>query len=221
MKRSALGALAVLAAICTAPGVAGAGAAGDAIFTSRVLDGVETGQVLRYDMIRTGPEAPGFRAIPDGAVTVEMRADETDGRDAIVTMHQLGGKRTLHPFPDNAGNPILMVFMESTLRSMAQITGGSPFYLRNRMREALRFKGALEPVEATLDGAPITASRAVFHPFAEDPNRPKMGAFADLEISFVVSEAVPGLFLSFAARTPEGTGAFVEEITFEGVEAVQ
>lgn len=40
------------------------------------------------------------------------------------------------------------------------------------------------------------------HPFEGDPNRARMGEFAELTLHFVVSDKVPGHFLSLSEDTP-------------------
>ena len=40
-------------------------------------------------------------------------------------------------FPAGVANPLLLYFLETTVRATAEATGGSPYYIRNRIREAL------------------------------------------------------------------------------------
>jgi hypothetical protein len=112
------------------------------------------------------------------------------------------------------------MFLETTLRAMAEATGGNPFYIRNRMREALATDVPLEPVEVTVDGAPAAAVAATFRPFAADPHRSAMGAFGDLALTLTMSDAVPGEFarLEATAAAPAGEPAYAETVTFSGIE---
>jgi hypothetical protein len=66
----------------------------------------------------------------------------------------------------------------------------------------------------------VVAERLVFRPFAADPNRARLGAFADLELRVVVSGAVPGGFERFEAEAPGTGGApvYAETIVFERME---
>lgn len=214
-----IGTIAALVALASAiPAPLHAETPAELIFAEGVLEPVATGQVLVYDHSRAGPPAEGFRVIDDGSVRLALQPTEDGKRAAIVSMLADGRARELNPFPPTAGNPILMTFMESNLRAMAQITGGSPFYIRNRMREALRSAGAVSETTFTLDGAQVPAQKVTFHPFEGDPNIDRMGAFAELEISFVISPAIPGFFGQFAAFTADqGAAGFRETITFQGV----
>ena len=98
---------------------------------------------------------------------------------------------------------------------MASVTGSSPFYLRNRIKEALL--GPADITAATIDfgGTPIQAQQVTIHPFAEIPEKSRMGALGDLALSVVVADAVPGWYGQLAARTPDATapGAYAHVLT--------
>jgi len=225
--RLTIGTKALLLTAALAPGLApwaSAGEAQDRIFALGVFDEVATGERLHYDHTRAGSvaQAGAVQPIEDGEVVISLVDSEvTDGRDAEVTLRSGEQVRSLTTFPGSAGNPLLMVFMESSVRAMATATGGSPFYIRNRMREALRTQDRGAPVEVEVGGETLEARRYVFRPFAGDPNVARMGAFAELEISFVVSDAVPGSYARLDLVTgpgPDGAPALRETITFEGTE---
>ena len=211
MKQRYNGLMAAVFALGLA-GSAGAGPAGDAVFATGVLDNINTNDVLEYTHMRTGPKSEEFLPITEGGVELKLGTREVDSRVVELTMKADGRVRQLDALPASAGNPILMAFMESSLRSMAKITGGSPFYIRNRMRSALRDSGELNDIKLTFEGREIDAQEAVFRPFDGDPNADSMGLFADLSIRFVISADIPGYFLSFSAETPEGDLGYAEEI---------
>jgi hypothetical protein len=161
------------------------------------------GEALRYERRRVSD--PAWNLGPDAteAVTVTPMA----GGAIEVTLTPAGGKtRRLTPFEGVPGNPLLMVFLENTVRAVAQATGGSPFYLRNRMKEALR--DGLTRSEGD-DGLTVLTAQ----PFATDPNAPKMGPLGGLTLRFELAEAEPGAFrlLRADAARPDGTTAFLEE----------
>jgi hypothetical protein len=92
------------------------------------------------------------------------------------------------------------------VRTTAQATGGSPFYLRNRIREAL--------------GERLTAVEpdAVFSmkPFEGDENAPKLGAFEGLEMVFELSPDAPGMVVAMrAVAGPEDAPVYREEIRLD------
>ena len=63
---------------------------------------------------------------------------------------------------------------------MAALTGGSPFYIRNRLKEAL-FRGGEVAIQ---DGRRI----ARFQPFADDPRRDRMYGFDSLTLRFALDD---------------------------------
>jgi hypothetical protein len=161
------------------------------------------GEALRYERRRVSD--PAFNLGPDmtEAVTVTPMA----GGATEVTLTPAGGKtRRLTPFEGVPGNPLLMVFLENTVRAVAQATGGSPFYLRNRMKEALR--DGLTRSEGEGGLTVLTAQ-----PFAADPNAPRMGPLGQLTLRFELAEAEPGAFrlMRADAARPDGATAFLEE----------
>ncbi|MBL9058533.1 MAG: hypothetical protein JNK88_00720, partial [Mangrovicoccus sp.] len=141
-----------------------------------------------------------------------------DGNTGI-TLTEGGRTRILGTYDTKAGNPVIMYFLESTLRQMSQISGGNPYYIRNRIKEALLGEAEIEPVTFTFAGQDLAAQRATIRPFATDLARDRMGAFADLSLSVTVAEAIPGWYGRIEARTPADLpGAFANELTLAGVE---
>lgn len=224
LKQTVAGAALALAAALCGPGAAGAETPGEMLFVESAFESVPAGSAVYYAHRRDGERVDAeTQAIEDGEISITLRNGESGAREALVAMTEGKRRRELHPFPAAAGNPLLMVFLELSLRSMATITGGSPFYIRNRMKDALRSGGAVEAVSATLDGAEIEAEEIVFRPFEHDQNRERMGAFADLELRFVMSEQAPGRFLLLSAETPGASDgapvAYREEIALRAAEA--
>jgi hypothetical protein len=206
----------LLAAFLLATPAAG-GEAQDRLFAPGALDAVPAGAHLVFSHTRTGSfDTARLPAIPDGALDLGMAPD---ARAAEITLTEGGEVRSRATLP--AENPVLLVFLETSLRSMAALTGGSPFYIRNRMREALAQQDAREPATIDVAGEARPGERLVFRPFADDPNRARMGAFADLELSVVLSDAVPGRFARLEAATgpgPDGEPVYAEAFEFQRME---
>ncbi|TNC60036.1 hypothetical protein [Rubellimicrobium roseum] len=186
-----------IATVALCATLAGAGAARaenafDLIFRSGTLDGLPQGTELSYDAGPAGT-AEWERVVvglgPQDAALVEGRTAEEPARN-------LGRYRAA------IGNPVVMVFLESTVQDIAEQTGGSPYYIRNRMRDALAGTGAVEAVTVPWEGGSVAATEVALTPFAGDPNRAALGGFADLEIRVVVSEAVPGWYHSMSVEAP-------------------
>jgi hypothetical protein len=199
--------LARAAAVAAAAiGAAAAAAPVDRLFSTAHLAAVAPGTTLTYAHVRESDPALG--AGPDLAERITL----TRGADAVEVTLAAGSAspRRLPPFEGVEGNPVLTVFLEMTLRSIAKATGGSPFYLQRRIRDGLR-----DRLEETVgpDGAP----HLVLRPFAGDPERPRLGAFADLELAFALDDAAPGVItrLAAAAPGPDGRPAYREEIRLD------
>ena len=136
MRPRMLAAAALL--LCLGPAQLAAGEAQDRLFAVGVLDGVATGERLVFTHVRAGSfDTALLPAIPDGEIEVAIAPAEAGRREARVTLREDGQQRGLAAFPAGAGHPLLLVFLETTARNVAALTGGSPFYIRNRMREAL------------------------------------------------------------------------------------
>ena len=213
---------AVMLAIFAAVGPLHAGDAQERLFAVGILDAVPTGQRLIFRQELNGSfDAGTLPPIEDGELAVTLTDAQAGGREAMVTQREDGIDRPVVSFPAGAGHPMLLFFLETTVRDLAVLTGGSPFYIRNRVREALGAQDEAEPVDVALDGGSVTGERLVFHPFTQDPNRSRLGKLADLEIRVTVSDAVPGGFARLEAVAPpdaKTAPAFSQSITFEHVE---
>jgi hypothetical protein len=212
--------IAVAAALAGSPAVGGE--AQERLFETGLLDGIATGGRLVYHRERSGSfDATRVPAVGEEEVEVTLVAGEDGRREAHVALTDSRGLPAVAELAAGAGHPILLVFMETNVHTMATLTGGSPFYIRNRMREALGEQDATEAVHLPVDGERVPGTRLRFRPFADDPNRAKMGAFADLEITVVVSEAVPGGFAELSAVTgpgADGAPVLAETFTYERIE---
>jgi hypothetical protein len=163
-----------------APGHALAGEAGDAVFAERGPWSLDDRQ-LRWSVHVEGPEVPGFLRIDDGSVTLTQAVDPSDQQPILQLVQKTDTRtRQIGPFPISGGDPVLTFFLEQTTRDMARLTGGSPFYIRNRIKDAL-FQGG----QITRAGDQSVAS---FAPFAQDPNAARMGGFQTLTLTFVLGD---------------------------------
>lgn len=201
---------ALIAPALVAPG-AQAGEAQDRLFALGALEGVGTGETLVYDFSRRGTypgDEPAKLDQGEARLTIEP-PDAEGGPRAIAEVRD--GETVIgqfNPFPVDAGNPMFMVFMEEAVTTMATLTGGSPFYIRNRMREALGSQNAVEETTISFDGRDVPARVLTFQPFRNDENANKMGpAFVDLTIRFTMSDEIPGGFARLEAVTGPAAAA--------------
>lgn len=186
---------------------AAAGETYDLLFKSGALDDLVAasrggdGEVrLAYERATLGSmEGPG----PD-SFRLDLEMVPPDG--VAMTLHQGDKSRGIGTFPISVGNPVIMYFMETTLRDMAEKSGGSPFYIRNRMKESLLQDADIVPVTVGLGDRDVAARQITLHPFAHDAARNRMGRFADLTLVVTVSEEVPGWYYSLVSTAPADPG---------------
>jgi hypothetical protein len=140
--------------------------------------------------------------VAGGEVRLEVVA-AGDGRELRLVREDDGHATPVGTFPAGAANPVLLYFLETTVRAMAEATAGSPYYIRNRIREALAAAGL---------GPEGTPREVTFMPFEGDPNRARMGAFADLAIELRFDPARPARILELSADTPGGDAGYHEAL---------
>ena len=205
--------------LLAAGGQAFAGPASERVFSTTALDAVADGATVIYGHVREGTAGSGYRPVENGEIRIDVGPGADGNREATVTMGEPAKMRPVSTFPASSGNPLVPIFLESALRTMAHATGGSDFYIRNRIKDALGNRGSIENVELAVAGATIAATHIVFEPFTDDKNRDRMGAFANLQLHFYVSHAVPGDVVRFLATTGDETGevAYREVISFRGI----
>ncbi len=167
----------------------------DLVFSTPHLAGLEAGAVLTYrhqrEVAADSPIGPAL----DSVITLESPPE--GGSDVIITMDADGAGRRLDPFRGVPGNPVLMVFLEGVTRAVSRATGGSPFYIRNRIRESF---GNAKIENA--NGARGNAQDVVLQPFVEDRNRARLAAFADIELRLRIDPDAPGMLALLSASVP-------------------
>ncbi len=192
--------LAFLALLVPLP--ASAGALSDLLMTPGVFADAPAGTAVAYSEDLDVPEGGTLRDVAGGEVRVEVRLDG-DSRELLLVRDEDGGQRPLGTFSTGLANPVLLYFLETTVRAMAEATGGSPFYIRNRIREDLGAAG-LGP-----DAAP---REVTLTPFADDPNRDRMGGFADLTLRLRFDPDQPDRILELSADSAGGAEGYHETL---------
>jgi hypothetical protein len=194
------------------------------LFEAPALVGVPTGTTLIYRLERTtepgaGAHGTGSSLLPStSTVELSMHPDTAmDGREAKIEIVTGERRQAAGPFPSRVGNPVLLVILERDVAEMSRTLHGSPYYLRNRIREALGQTTLAEPARFTFEGREIEGWRVVVSPFAQDRNRDKLREYAAKRYEFTLSDTVPGRLYGIRMVTPGADGApLVEDrLTFE------
>ncbi|HXV31470.1 MAG TPA: hypothetical protein VD840_14165 [Sinorhizobium sp.] len=178
------------------------------LFRSTALKGLEAVQgdnegrksTLVYDKVVSGAET----GEADGSFNIGLKV-KPDGNVAM-TLHQGARSRGLGDYPASVGNPVIMYFLESVLADVASQSGGSPFYLRNRIKEALLRDAQVMPVSLRHQNRDIAAREVTIRPLTNDKARERMGRFSELTLSVTVSEEIPGWYYSLVATVPAAAG---------------
>lgn len=209
-----------LLGLCLAISVAmpvSAGPASERVFSRDALKNIAVEEQVIYSHVRSGSSGEDLLPIENGEIRIQVRPTAAGENEAVVTMGQVGKLKPVSAWPVSSGNPIVPIFLESTLRSMARVTGGSEVYIRNRIKEALGKGGTITDITLDAAGQSIAAQEIVFEPFLKDKNRARMGPFANMKLVFIVSDELPGDIVAFRATTDGMT--YSEEIVFDRVEA--
>jgi hypothetical protein len=177
-----------------------AGALTDLLMAPGVFGEAPAGEAVAYGETRTVAGEGSIEDVADGTVRLEV-VGAGDGRELRLVRGGDGGE--VGTFPAGSANPVLLYFLETTVRAMAEATGGSPFYIRNRIREALAAAG-LGP-----EGAP---GEVTLVPFEKDANRGRMGGFADLAIRLRFDPGQPARIIELSADTPAGADGYHETL---------
>ncbi|GAA0296160.1 hypothetical protein [Rhodovulum strictum] len=176
----------------------------DLLFRGGTLDEVPRSALLVYEREVINQARPDAAAGASGAVELSFSAE--DPPRAVLRFTHGDSYSAIGAFAAEVGNPIVMYFMETVVRDMAETSGGSPFYIRNRLKEALLRPASLETVEAGFGTDEVQAQALTLHPFAEDPNRDRMRGFADLAVTVTMSDDVPGWYHTLSAQVPDPAG---------------
>lgn len=185
----------------------------DLLFRNGTLDAFDPASELVYRKTLENRLAPDADAKNTGDIALTFTEDDL----ARIEFRQGDKQRTLGQFPATVGNPMIMLFYESVIRDMASSAGGSPFYIRNRVKESLVQPSEVEPGQAVVGGETIQTKTIRLEPFAGDPNRERMRGFGDLVLTVTMSEAVPGWYVSLVAEAE----AYRSVVAFDRVEAGQ
>lgn len=187
-----------------APLPAAAGALSDLLMAPGLFAEAADGSSVAYAEYMTVPPGGTLEDV-DGAV-VRLEVVEDGGARALRLVRESdGAPHPLGTFPTGVANPLLLYFLETTVRATSEATGGSPYYIRNRIRDAI--------VASSLGAEDGGDARTVtLEPFAQDPNRAKLGGFADLTLRLAYDPARPERLLELSADTASAEGGYHEKL---------
>lgn len=194
----------------------------DLLFKTGTLDDFPAESTLVYTRDVVNTLKPGAAKRDTGQIELGFAAG--DPPQARLKFTQGGKYRNLGAFPARVGNPIILYFVETVIRDMAETAGGSPFYIRNRVKESLVEPGQMDAGEIVFDGATVASHTVAIRPFEGDPNSDRMQGFGALVLEVTMSEAVPGWYHVLRAHVPGPDGrppVYSSTLTFKTTQAAQ
>ncbi|WP_299671990.1 hypothetical protein [uncultured Roseobacter sp.] len=184
----------------------------DMLFRTGTLDRIDRDAELVYRREVASALKPDAEGRDTGDIALSFR--EGEAPMALLEFRQGSKHKALGSFPASVGNPVIMYFYETVVRDMAEAAGGSPFYIRNRVKDALIQTSDIEAGQAVVAGKTVSTQTIRLYPFANDPNRDRMRGFGDLELRVTMSEEVPGWYTSLVAEASGGE-IYKSEILFD------
>ena len=191
------------------------------LFRDGTLDNIAADNALVYSRDVSNALSPETAERDTGEIALSIADAEDDTATATLEFRQDGKERVLGQFPASVGNPMIMYFYETVVRDMAETAGGSPFYIRNRIKESLIQPAIVEEGSTTWKGRSVPTTSVRIAPFATDPNKDRMRGFGDLKLEVTMSDEVPGWYLSLQAEArPEqaAESTYRSVLTFEALE---
>ncbi|WP_299819154.1 hypothetical protein [uncultured Jannaschia sp.] len=191
----------------------------DLLFRAGTLDDLPRDETLVYDRTVESALMPDAEARDTGQIELTFEGDEPEA--ARLRFMQDERFKAIGTFPASVGNPIIMYFVETVVRDMAETAGGSGFYIRNRVKAALFEPAEIEMREVAFGDETVEARTVTLHPFEGDPNAARMQGFERMALTVTMSEGVPGWYASLDATVPAIDGEspiYSSTITLEPLE---
>lgn len=201
--------LACLAVAASLPVLAGTAIAQpgpvELFFETPYLAKLPNGTRLSYDYVHTTARKDLGDSF-DEAMQLTMTPAEDDAAKQVakVDIRRGQSEQGAGPFPA-LNNPLTLVLMEREAKEITELSKGSPFYIRNRLRTALG-EASVEPANFDYDGKPVAGWKMVMTPFAKDPHKDQLAEIINRRYEFVFSDQVPGGLYAISVVTPQADG---------------
>lgn len=201
------------AVIFSSAAAAAAPASVDLVFYAPHFSKLQNGSVITYKFVR---KAEDPKLDPSFEDTVSVKVGPSGAEDS-VTVDLFSGARAINlPNMSKTGNPVIVAVLEQDVKEMNKSLGGSPFYFRNRLRQAIAADTPAEPTKVDFRGKTVDGWKVTVKPFQNDEaNKGKLGQYAERSYELIFSDAVPGGLYALKTVTPKADGAplLTEELT--------
>ena len=175
----------------------------DLIFKTGTLSDISRQSTLTYDRTVEYRDESDLSDQQSGEIELTFEADEM----ARLKFVKGDKYRNVGAFPATVGNPIIMYFVETVIRDVAHRAGGSPFYIRNRIKASLLQKVPIVEGTERIGDQEVPVRKITLRPFVNDKNRSKMRGFEDLALTITMSDEIPGWYHSLVADTKALNGS--------------
>ncbi|HEY0292996.1 MAG TPA: hypothetical protein VGC51_11810 [Hansschlegelia sp.] len=186
----------------------------DLIFEAPYLSKAADGSTISYRFVRKTDEKDLQPSFEDD---VTLNVGPT-GAEKTVTIDMFTGARAISMANmARSGNPVVIAVLEQDVREMQKVLGGSPYYIRNRIMDAMRNDRSAEPVKLDYAGRTVDGWKIKLSPFASDQHRAQLKDFADRTYELTFADDVPGGLYALKSVTPkkDGGALLVEELTLK------
>lgn len=182
--------------------------AADLLFDQPHMKNAAPGSTITYDYLRRSGISKGPFGPPlSDTVTLKLEPGKSpEGRDISVTMFSGMNRMPAGPFEDMSGNPVVSLFLENHLRSLAKVLEANPRYLKLAIRKGLREGATVTPTKVTVGGREVDGWRVEIQPFAKDAMEQRMRGMDKMTYTFITSPEVPGQIISIEAQSKNAEG---------------
>lgn len=190
------------------------------IFTKDHMASVTEPVKIIYDFKKGGSQGKGFTDTVEEKVSNIRKSGRKD-----INFHFLSGDHYMDlPFYQNVrGNPIPIAFLEWDVREMQQLTGGSAFFFRRQILNALAGSATVKTVTFTMDGQSHEGTEVSVRPYTHGDMVDRYPRYQFKEYTFIFSKDLPGGVYRISAVTPGVTlnkPLTDESLTFHGTETL-
>lgn len=193
--------------------------AADLLFEQPQMKNAAVGSTITYGYLRRSgiAKAPFGPPIEDQIKFTLEAGKDAESRNVRVQMLSGMNRVPAGPFTDMPGNPIIPLFLEYHLKTLARVLEANPRYLKNAIRKGLREKVTVTPTKVAFNGREIDGWRVVTKPFEGDAMTERMRGMSDLTYTFVTASEVPGEVVSIEVRSKndEGGELLEERVSYD------
>lgn len=187
------------------------------LFEEPQLDKTAINQVLTYAYHRKSADDQRYGASFEDTIRLTLDKGETaQTRTVQVQLFSGAHRRAAGPFENMSGNPVLSLFLEHHISTLAEVYRANPRYFKTAIRTALRDRAEVKPAEIPFEGRTLPGWRISIQPFSDDPNKARLNGLDTLRYEFLVARDLPGEIARIDVSAPGKNSPLLDEgISYE------